>query len=161
MLRRPVIAGEFILKLCEQIFVMKIASLGSMTFAKQMKDTKAALEVLGHEAVVPVDTEMCIANPTHIDDLDADYKHCVEKNIMREQFKIVESADAVLVLNYRKNDVEGYVGTSSLMEVGLAHHLGKKIFLLNKVPKPNEARWAHEVRIMQPTTILGDLKKIK
>lgn len=140
---------------------LKIAICGSMTFAKQMKETKKALETLGHKAIVPIDTEMCIANPKHIDDLEADYKHCIENNIMKEQFRLVEQSDAVLVLNHKKNNIEGYVGTATLMELGLAHHLNKKIFLLNDLPNPKSARWAHEVRVMQPTVLNGDLAKIR
>jgi len=140
---------------------MKIAICGSMTFAAHMKETAQKLEALGHNAILPLDTELCIANPKHIDDLDADYKHCTENNIMREQFKIVENSNAVLVLNHKKNNIEGYVGTATLMELALAHHLGKKIFLFNELPNPKQARWAHEVRIMQPTIIKGDLAKIK
>lgn len=140
---------------------MKIMVCGSMTFARQMKEAKLALEKAGHAAIIPSDTEMCIANPQHIDDLDADLKHCVENKIMKNHFKMIEGADAVLVLNYPKNGVKGYIGTASLMEIALAYHFGKKIFLLNAPPNPGEARWAHEVQIMQPKVLDGDFTRLE
>ncbi len=140
---------------------MKITICGSLTFAKQMLETKERLEKMGHEAIVPTDTQMCLENPKHIDDLDADYKHCIENDIMRTHFKLVEKADAVLVLNHKKNNIEGYVGTATMMDLAIAHFFGKKIFLLNDLPNPKGARWAHEARVMQPKIIKGDLAKIK
>ena len=140
---------------------MNIIICGSMTFAKQMKEIKQGLEKLGHNVILPVDTEMCISDPLRIDNLDANYRYCIENNIMKEHFEFIEKADAVLILNHKKNDIDGYVGTSTLMELALAHYFDKKIFLLNDLPDPREARWAHEVRIMQPKVIKGDLTKIK
>jgi len=61
----------------------------------------------------------------------------------------------------KKNGIKGYIGCAALMEIGLAHHLHKKIFLLNELPDYNEHRWVHEVRLMQPVVIDWDLSKIK
>jgi nucleoside 2-deoxyribosyltransferase len=134
---------------------------GSMAFARQMKEAKRELEKMGHKAIVPTDMEMCIKNPNHIDDLDADFRHCVENEIMKKHFGFIEQSDAILVLNNKKNGVDGYIGTATLMELGVAHHLGKKIFLLHDIPQPKDARWAHEVRILQPVVLNGDLAKIR
>ena len=80
---------------------------------------------------------------------------------MKECFNLIEESNAILIMNYPKNGVEGYIGTSSIMEIGIAYHLGKKIFLLHETPDYNEHRWAHEVKIMQPIVLNGDLDKIK
>lgn len=132
-----------------------------MTFAKEMLKTKEVLEEMGHAVAIPTDA-LEIANGEHNhDDLDADYIHCVENDIMRTHFKFIEDSDAVLVLNHDKNNVKGYVGTASLMEVGLAHHFHKKIFLLHDLPDYSEHRWTHEVRIMQPVILNRDFSKIR
>jgi hypothetical protein len=47
------------------------------------------------------------------------------------------------------------------MEIGLARYLGKKIFILNELPHHNDHRWVHEVRIMQPVILNGNLEKVK
>ena len=139
---------------------MKIMICGSMTFANDMLKTKEILEKMGHKVTIPTDT-LEIATGTHNhDDLDADYKYCVKNDIMRTHFKFIEESDAVLVLNHDKNNIKGYIGTASLMEIGIAHHFHKKIFLFQDLPHHSEQRWAHEVNIMQPIILDGDLSKI-
>lgn len=139
---------------------MNIMICGSMTFAKEMLQTKKELEELGHKAEVASDTQIVAEGKHNNEDLEADYEHCIKTNVLKESFKQIEKSDAVLILNYPKNSIKGYIGTSSLMEMGIAHHFGKKIFLLHEPPHFTEHRWAHEVKIMQPTILNGDLKKI-
>lgn len=140
---------------------MKIMICGSMTFSKQMVQVKKALEKLGHSVSLPYDIEVHLDNPGFINDFEKNHHHAVKNDIMRKCFQLVAENDAILVLNYPKNGVKGYIGTSSLMEIGLAHYLGKKIFLLNEIPPATKARWAHEVRIIQPLVIDGDFEKIR
>jgi hypothetical protein len=66
----------------------------------------------------------------------------------------------VLILNHEKNGIKGYIGTSTIIEIGLAYYLGKSIFLMNALPHHSEHRWVHEVRIISPVILNGDLKKI-
>src|SRR3989338_7716755 len=53
--------------------------------------------------------------------------------LMREHFKKVIEADAILVLNYGKKGVRGYIGGNTLMEMALAFHYKKPIFVMNPV----------------------------
>jgi len=140
---------------------MKIMICGSMTFANEMVDAKKKLKALGHSAELPCDTDMHLGDSGFIDDFDKDYKHCVENKVMEKCFDSIAESDGILVLNYPKNDVNGYVGTATLMEIGLARYLGKKIFVLNELPDYKQHRWVHEVRIMQPVMLNGDLNKVK
>ena len=140
---------------------MRIMICGSMTFASEIKDTKKRLESLGHVVFIPPDTELHVKDPGLVDNLDSNHKHALENDIMRKSFNLVAQVDAILVLNHLKNDVSGYIGTSSLMEIGLAYYLKKKIFLLNKIPNPQDARWAHEISIMKAVIIDGDLSKVE
>jgi hypothetical protein len=139
---------------------MKIMICGSMTFANEMVDAKKRLEELGHSAELPCDTDVHVGDSDFIDDLDKDYKHCVENKVMEKCFDMIAESDAILVLNHPKNSISGYVGTSTLMEIGLAKYLGKKIFILNALPDYKQHRWVHEVRIMQPVMLNGDLSKV-
>lgn len=132
-----------------------------MTFAKEMLKTKEILGGMGHEVKIPTDAQDISKGNHNHDDLDADYKHCIENDILRTHLKLVEESDAILVLNYDKNDIKGYIGTSSLMELGLAHYFYKKIFLLQSLPDRSKYRWTHEVKIMQPVVLDGDFSKIK
>ena len=70
-----------------------------------------------------------------------------EKN---KVFALLATCDAVLVLNYEKNGVAGYIGAGVLMEMAVAHSLGKPIFILFPLPGSQQQRWephAAHVRI--------------
>lgn len=140
---------------------MEIMICGSMKFAKEMLEAKEKLEKMGHEVKVPCDTQHFIDNPDFTTDNHADnYDHCIENDIIRKCFNQVADSDAILVLNHPKNGIDGYVGASTLMEIGLAYHLDKRIFLLNSPPKLEQLRHTHEILIMQPIILNGDLNKI-
>jgi uncharacterized membrane protein (UPF0127 family) len=44
-------------------------------------------------------------------------------------------SDAVLVLNYDRKGIKNYIGGNTLMEIGFAHVLNKKIYLMNPIPE--------------------------
>jgi hypothetical protein len=140
---------------------MKIMICGSMRFAKKMVEAKKSLEKLGHSVYLPIDIKIHLSDSSFSDNLDADYKHCIENDTIKKCFDLIEQSDAILHLNLKKNGKESYIGTSGLMEIGLAHYLGKKIFLFNKLPNYKDARWAHEVAIMRPVILDGNFDKIK
>lgn len=63
---------------------MKIMICGSMTFAKEMMDTKRKLEDLGHSVFVPSDIESHVKDPDLIDNLEENYKHTIKKDVLRQ-----------------------------------------------------------------------------
>lgn len=119
------------------------------------------LEIMGHYAKVPCDTQLFADTPGKTtDNHEENLKNCIEQDIIRKCFNDIAESDAILVLNYPKNGKDGYLGTSVLMEIGLAYFLKKKIFLLYPPPPVKEEKYTHEVLIMQPTILNGDLSKI-
>ena len=140
---------------------MEIMICGSMTFSKEMIKAKNKLEEMGHDVRVPCDIDVHLDDEDFIDDLEKDFEHCVENEVMKKCFSKVEESDAILVLNYEKNNISGYIGTSTLMEMGLAYYFDKRIFLLFSPPQYSKHRWAHEVRVFQPEILNGDLEKLK
>ena len=127
-----------------------------MVFAKEMLEIQKLLEELGHEAIVPLDTHDCIKNP----ELNSDLEWGQNLNIDKDHFNKIESSDAILVLNYPKNNINGYIGGSSLMEIAVARHLDKKIFILHDLPNENEIRYALEIKVARPIILNGDILKI-
>ena len=140
---------------------MKITICGSMSFAKEMLTTKKKLDGMGHKAFVPVDARVIAEGKHDHDDLEEDYRYCIENDIMRKCYALIEKSDAVIVLNYPKNGVDGYVGAATLMDMGIAYYLGKRIFLLNPPPGIGESRQSHEIRAMQPIVLAGSLEKLR
>lgn len=132
-----------------------------MKFAKDMVRIKKELAKLGHKGQLVVGIKPHLDDPDFVENLDGNLEYCRKYNVMRRNFKFIAQNDAVLVLNYRRNNMDGYIGTSALLEMGVSRHLGKKIFLMHKTPDYKKVRWAHEVAIMQPIVINGDLTKIK
>jgi nucleoside 2-deoxyribosyltransferase len=132
---------------------MKITIIGSMNFAREMLEAEKALKALGHEVLVPLDVNECLENPG----LAQDMEHCIRNNILEYHYNLVKESDAVLVVNHHKKGVDGYVGGNTLIEMGLAHFLGKKIFMLNSIP---DLSYKVEIRLMNPIILDGDLGRI-
>lgn len=131
-----------------------------MKFAKEMKAAKETLGKMGHEVQVPYGTEDHVKDGKFVDDLDRNKAYCLEEDVMRKCFEQVAESDAVLVLNNRRNNIDGYIGVSALMELGIAYFLRKKLYILNAIPSHEEHRWAHEVSIIQPTILHGKLENL-
>ena len=128
-----------------------------MVFAKEMLAAQKELEELDHEAIVPIDTLDCLKDPS----LNESFEHCQSYgDIDKDHFNKIASSDAVLILNYPKNGLAGYIGGAALTELGVARHLDKKIFILHELPSEKDLRYALEIKIMRPTILNGDLSKI-
>ncbi len=140
---------------------MKIFICSSMSFSKEIIKIEKEVKKMGHEVDIPCDTEEFVSNPgMTTDNHEENYKWCLEKDIIRKCFQSISESDAILVLNYPKNGINGHIGASVLMEIGLAYWLNKKIFLLYPPPPPQEVKSSHEVLIMQPVILNGELDKI-
>jgi len=137
---------------------MRIYIAGSMFFAKEFVKTKEVLERMGFIADFAPDTYECINNPEL--NLNENLEHCERMDIMRACFEIQEKCDSLIVLNYKKEDLEGYIGVNSLIEMGLAYYLRQKIFLLYPPPNKEKARYYTEVMLMKPIILNGKLENI-
>lgn len=76
-----------------------------------------------------------------------------KEEAIRLHFEKIEWCDAILVLNYPKNGIENYIGANTLVEIGLAFHLRKKIFLLHPIPV---MQYSEEIISMKPKVIEGN-----
>ncbi len=147
---------------------MKITLCGSIAFNDEALSIKKELEELGYEVRLW---------PTHIEDSDnnlipiQEYYKIRKKAIdddkwvwdrkakaMMDHFNKVAWSDIILVLNYDKNNIKGYIGGNTLMEIGLAFYLKKKIYLLNEIP---ELSYKEEILGVKPIIINNDLSKIE
>jgi len=146
---------------------MKITICGSIAFFEKMLEVKKELELLGHEVEIPP-VEVADENGNMIpvkeyyerrkaETDDASWIWQRKEEAMRLHFEKVEWCDAVLLLNYDKNNIANYIGANTFLELGLAFHLRKKLYLLNGIP---EVSYKEEILGMQPVVIDGDLNKI-
>lgn len=77
----------------------------------------------------------------------------------QNHFKKIENSDAVLILNYEKNNIKGYLGSNTLMEISVAFFLGKEIYLLN--PIDEEHPHFEELAGINSIVLHGKLNKIR
>ena len=124
---------------------MKIIIAGSVTFAKEQLNIKKELELIGHEVLVSDDLEDYINKSSIKLSFDEELKLSKEYDVLRKFYAKVAEGDALLVCNYDKNGIKGYLGTSVLIEIGLAYYLKKKIFLLNDIDM--DQNYAMEISI--------------
>ena len=137
---------------------MKIMIVASLSFAGKMLEARDALQKLGHRVLLNGAVERYSRNPELKQSYEDELKNAIEDDALRDGFSGVSESDAVLVLNYAKNGTEGYIGSSMLMEIGVAYFLNKKIYLLNPVGR--DQKYALEIALVKPVILDGDINKI-
>jgi len=141
---------------------MKITICSSAAFYKEANEVKNNLKKLGHKVTVPVTArKMEKSNNYKVADYKVWYSdpkfYFKKAALMKKHFKEVEKSEAILVINLLKNGVKNYIGGNVLMEMAIAFYLGKKIYLLNPVPK---IAYQEEILGFMPIVINGHLEKI-
>lgn len=147
---------------------MKITICGSIAFMKEMRDAEDELRAQGHEVKlpppsvpdgsggqIPVEDYYRIRKAAKDDDV---WIWDRKAEAIRNHFDKVAWADAILVLNPEKGGVEGYIGSNTLLEVGLAFHLKKLIYLFNPIP---ELPCREELLAMRPVVLHGVFDQLK
>lgn len=137
---------------------MKIAICASMAFAKQMFEVKKELKLKGHRAFVS-DFAREFIGKTEFEKRKLNKRNVMKKDAIREFWKKIKKCDSILVLNYDRKGIKNYIGGNTLMEIGFAHVLKKKIYLLNPVPKIE--LYEQEIIGVKPVILNGNLKKIR
>lgn len=138
---------------------MIITICGSMQFHQKMRDVRKKLESMGHTVFVPKGIELMDASGYKVpDEVKEKIQHKIEHDFIREHFRKIEQADAILALNYDKKGIINYIGGNTFLEMGLAFWLGKKIFLLHPIP---DMDYKTEMHAMQPVVLDGDLTKMR
>jgi len=137
---------------------MKIGVIGSMQYTEKMMEIRDLLVEMGHQAFLTN-----LANPFvgKSDEEKEKIKIHQKKNMdaIREFWRLMQGADAVLVVNLDKHGVKNYIGGNTLMEIGFAHVLNQKIFLLN--PIPDIPYYKTEIEAVKPVILKGDLTLVK
>ena len=139
---------------------MKITICGSMAFAKEMLAAKEQLEQLRHTVFVPEYTEDYACGKIDKSNIDGSEgtQRKRENNLIRKHCELINRSDAILVLNYEKHGIPHYIGGNSFLEIGYAHIVDKKIFLMNEIPDVELIR--QEIEAIQPIVLDGNLSLI-
>ncbi len=140
-----------------------ITICSSANFYKQVVELQKQLEKHGYKVIIPHTAEKMKKSGNY----DASFyriwlkdpKHYDRKTwLIREHFKEVENGDVVLVINHEKHGQPNYIGGNVLMEMALAFHLGKPIYIFNDIPETSP--FLEEIIGMQPVPLRGDLSPL-
>ena len=150
---------------------MKITICGSMVFYKEMKSARDELIKSGHEVKIP---ELALEVPQElgggkkvyfgqyieqnggIDTFPAEHKIWdMKEGAINDHYEKIDWCDGILVVNHEKKGISGYVGGNTLIEIGVAFYLKKKIFILN--PVSSELSYKQEIMGMRPVMLNGNL----
>lgn len=154
---------------------MKITICGSIGFYKEMESARDELVTLGHEVKIP---ELALEVPQEfgggkkvyfgqyiednggIDSFEPGHKIWdLKEGAINDHYQKIDWCDAILVINHEKRGIQGYVGGNTLIEIGVAFYLKKKIFILNSVS--SELSYKQEILGMKPVVLNGNLSLIK
>jgi len=144
--------------------VKKIALRSSGNFYREVLEIQKELHRMGYKTAIPHtarvmkksgDFDISKHKTWHKD--ETTYKR--KAFLMRLHFRKIVASDAILVVNLRKHEVEGYIGGNVLMEMAIAFFLKKPIFVLNDVSK--DVSYHEEIIGMLPIFLKGDISKIK
>lgn len=136
---------------------MTITICASMQFHRQMAEAQRELEAQGFRVLVPIELGNTKTNEAYMSRDEDKISTKIEYDFIREHFRKIEKSDAILILNYKKKGIAGYIGGNTFLEMGYAFGLGKKIYLLYSVPNMD---YGVEMHSMKPIVLNGDLNKI-
>ena len=136
---------------------MKIFVTASKQFYNEVAQIIPKLEKLGHR-VTPPNGYDAPGEETNMQKLNPGKYQKWKANMIKRDGKFVAANDAILVLNFKKNGQENYIGGSTFLEMFKAFDLGKKIFLFNPLP---DGMLKEEIQGFGPFIINGNLTKIK
>lgn len=141
-----------------------ITICSSAAHYRNVLDLEKELKALGY--VIKIPKTAAIMKKTNNFDVSSyktwyknpkDYKK--KTQLMEGHFKKVLEADAILVANFEKNGLKGYIGGNVLMEMVLAFHYKKPIFIYNDIS--DELGIKEEVFGLNPIFLNSNVNLIK
>lgn len=137
---------------------MKIGVAGSMQFTDEMIRACEELEKMGHTVFMSSFKDRYSGKSAQeIEEIKLEDKY--NNDAIREFWKPMQDADALVVLNYDKHEIKNYIVGNAFLEMGFAHVLNQKIYLLN--PIPDMPYYGTEIIAMKPVVLNGDLSKVE
>lgn len=143
----------------------------SVDFSPKLIEIKNELEKMGHQVNIPYFTQKIIDGEISYEEYmeakekdggDILLRDAQSMDMIKRYWEFIKNSDAILVLNLNKKGIDGYIGGSTLMEMGFAYGHEKKIFLFNPIPSRSERmHYVDEIMDMGPVVINGNLKEIK
>ncbi len=147
---------------------MRVCVCSSMSFYDRFAPLREQLELLGHSVLIPElrmkqgEVRLSVREYMEINGGSSAFPSGHEiweykTTAIREHFKKIDQSDCILVVNYEKKGISGYIGGNTFLEMGYAFGIGKKIYILNDIPQTD---FGEEILGMQPIVLKGDISKL-
>ena len=141
---------------------MKIVICGSIDSTYKIKKISDELKKMGHETEIPLTSQRILNGELTMEEFlaekgkngDGTFRRKIRDDVIKRYYEIIKKSDAIFLVNVEKNGISGYIGGNTFLEMGFAHVLGKKIFLLNDIP---EIGYTDELKAMEPVVLRGDI----
>ena len=142
---------------------LNLAICASASFYKEVIEFSYKLEELGINVILPMTaakmkSERRENDEVKVDWATADIGYHGKATLIRGHFNEIARSDAILVMNYEKHGKENYIGPNVLMEMAVAFHLGKPIYVLNDAPE--DSPLIDEILGLEPFFLKGDINKL-
>lgn len=141
-----------------------ITICSSASFYREVLEIEEALKGMGYKVKVPStarkmkkNNDFNVAKYKTWFKNKKDYKK--KTKLMKEHFRKVLEADAILVVNNTKNNIAGYIGGNLLMEMALAFQNRKPIYILNHIEEVHP--FIEEILGLNPIFLDSDISKIR
>jgi len=135
---------------------MKIFIICSKRFYDRIPEIESSLKALGHVCTMP----NCYDKPETEDqyrNLGREDHAKWKSEMIKHSTNVIKNNDAVLVLNFKKEDFENYIGGATFLEMYDAFCLDKKIYLYNEIPT---GILHDEIVGFNPVILNGDFSKL-
>lgn len=127
---------------------------GSMTFIEEMETVGRSLSDLGYQVTTPSRDE----RDSDWDSLSARDQISLKRELVEDYLAHIKGSDVVLLANFAKGEVEGYVGANTLMEASFAKALGIPVAVLFD---PGTQACQLEIRSITDCQLDGDPTKLR
>lgn len=135
----------------------------SADFYEKAAKIQAELATLGFRVVIPAVAEQMKAtgdyDVSHYKTWLADPNDFAKKaELIHGHFDEIAGGNAIIVLNETKRNTKNYIGSNVLMEMAIAFHLRKPIFVINDLPEGMP--YDEELRGLLPFVLHGKLNEL-
>lgn len=107
----------------------RICVCGSMAFIDEMEALASSLKKAGYWVDTPIREE----EGADWSNLSEDEACDLKRSFIDAHLAKIRASDIVLIANYHKNGIDGYIGANSLMEAAFAYALNTPVVYLKPV----------------------------
>jgi len=142
---------------------LNLAICASASFYKQVISFSYELEKLNINVILPNMAATMKREGRQNEEVSIDWSthpagYAWKAELIRGHFDEIEKSDAILVMNYEKHGKANYIGPNVLMEMAVAFHLKKPIYVLNGQPEGSPL--IDEILGLEPIFLNGDISRI-